>query len=213
MHPTLPQRIYLLSYDADRGRFDPLSTAYRGQLLRAAALAELTITGLVGDRDGKAVRNAGAPPADPFLAEVLADVPRDRPRGRLGLLQRGMIRAESAVREPLARAGTITVTRRRVLGLIPAGKVTVDRPDEVRELRERARAALFAGGDPAAAPIEDAAAAAIAVAGDMLTVFGLAERRRYPAEIASLNARVDAAAPGILRAVHLAVAATRSAST
>lgn len=213
MDPTLPQRVYLLSYDADKQRFDPVSTAYRGQLLRAAALAELTIAGLVGDRNGKAVRNAGPPPDDPFLAAVLGDVPRDTPRHRLGLLQHGMLRADAAVREPLARAGTITVRRSRVLGLIPVTNVTVDRPERVLALRERTRAALFAGGDPAAVPVEDAAAAAIAVAGGVTTVFTLAELRHHKPRVTALNAHVDAAAPGVLKAVRLAVAATRSAAT
>ena len=80
-------------------------------------------------------------------------------------------------------------------------------------LRERARNALFAGGDPATSPIEDAVAAAIAVAGGIVTVFGPAELRRYKAEIAALDGHVDAAAPGVLKAVRLAVAATRSAAT
>ena len=212
MDLTMPQRLYLLSYDTAKRRFDPLSTAYRGQLLRAAALAELAIAGLVGDRDGKVLRTGGAPPGDPFLAAVLADVPREKPRHRLGILQRGMIAADAAVREPLAEAGTLSVRRTRVLGLIPVNRVTVERPDQVLMLRERARHALFAGGDPAAVSVEDAVAAAIAVAGGVVTVFGLAELRRYKAEVTALDGHVDAAAPGVLKAVRLAVAATRSAA-
>ncbi|WP_233515503.1 GPP34 family phosphoprotein [Marinitenerispora sediminis] len=79
MDLTLPQRLYLLSYDPGRKRFDPAGPAHRGQLPRAAALAELAIGGRLRDHGGRAARTGVRPPDDPFLAAVRADVSPDRP--------------------------------------------------------------------------------------------------------------------------------------
>lgn len=212
MQPNLPQRIYLLSYDLEKNRFDQLSAGYRGQLLRAAALAQLSIDGQVANRDGKLVRTAVAPPDDAFLAGVLDDVPADKPRGWLNLLVRKIVKSEWEVRDQLAQAGVVTDERKKVLGLIPAHKVTPNQPEQVHLLREQARNALFTGGDPAAFSAEDLAAAGIVAAGDVVSVFALKERRAHKAEEKLLTERVDEAFPGLIKGVRGAVAASRTAA-
>jgi len=212
MDLTLPQRLYLLGYHLDKGRFDVVSTPYRGSLLRAAALTELTAAGLLRDRGDHAERVSDRWPGDPFLAEVLRDVPTSAPRRWTSLVHLGAHTAEAAVREQCAAAGAVRVTGGRVLGVIPTRRVTLARPEQVRLLRERVRDAVFAGHEPAAVPFEEAALAAIAAEGDVGTVFTWAERRQYRWAIAALQRHFDATVPGVRYAIQVAVAAGRTSA-
>ncbi|MDA0565296.1 GPP34 family phosphoprotein [Streptomonospora sp. S1-112] len=202
---SLPERLYLLSYDLDKKRLDAPSSLYRHQLLRGAALVELSLRGLVVDRGGKAARGDGPEPDDALLAGVLADVPAHRPRHWAGLLVREPGAAERTVRERLAEAGVVTVETRRLLGVLPLRTVTPVDGAEVRLLRERVRDIVI-GGDPAAAPAEDVALAVLALEGNMAHVLTWRERRDHKRAIAALNAHFDAMVPGVRSAVRLAVA-------
>ncbi|PRX98835.1 GOLPH3/VPS74 family protein [Allonocardiopsis opalescens] len=209
MDLTLPERLYLLCCDLDRQRFDPTSSLYRDKLLRAAALAELTIQGLLTDRKGKAARSGGPGPQDPVLAQVLADVPPDKPRSWTSVVLREQGRTETAVRTRLAEAGVITVERRRLLGLIPIRKVTPRHPDQVRLLREQVRRTAF-DGLPESASIESVCLAAIAAEGDVASVFTPRECRNHKTAVKAVKAHFDAAVPGVRKAVLAAVAHGRS---
>jgi len=198
---TLPQRLYLLSYDIDKNRFDPLSAAYRGQLLRSAALVELTIGGHLRVRNGTATRTVVRPPADTFLAEVLADVSPAKPTHWIHAVLDRTGKAGSTVRDQLAADGSITVSRGRVLRVFPVRRITLDHPEQVRLLRERTRDAVLAGRDPETVPVEDAALAVIAADGDVWTVFDPAERVDRRAAFDALRERVDAVVPGLRLAI------------
>lgn len=210
MDPTLPQRLYLISYDPDGDRLDPVSTVYRGDLLRAAALTELILGGWLSGRGGRAVRADVPPPRDPFLAEVLAGLSPKEPSHWINAVPDRVWRAEEAVREQLVANGSITVDRRRVLGIFPTRKVTPNHPDEVRLLRQRTRDTVIAGQAPETGPIEDVALAAIAAEGDVWTVFTPKERQRHRAELRALQERFDAEVPGIRHAVLTAVVNRRA---
>ncbi|WP_435111930.1 GOLPH3/VPS74 family protein [Nocardiopsis synnemataformans] len=208
MDLTLPQRLYLLSYDTDKNRFDPVSAAYRGQLLCAAALADLTLGGLLSPRDGKVTRAIARAPKDPFLARVLSDLSPNEPHHWINLLYLQMGRAEEMVRGELVADGAVTVRRGRTLGVFPTRTVVLDRPEEVSRLRERTRDAVLGGRDAAAVPLQDAAMVAIAAEGDVWTVFAPNERWRHRPAVRALQERFDAAAPGLRNAVRTAVMAT-----
>lgn len=208
MDLTLPQRLYLLSYDTDKNRFDPVSAAYRGQLLCAAALADLTLGGLLRPRDGKVTRAIARAPEDPFLARVLSDLSPNEPHHWINLLYPQMGRAEEMVRGELVADGAVTVRRGRTLGIFPTRTVTLDRPEEVGRLRERTRDAVLGGRDAATVTLQDAALVAIAAEGDVWTVFAPNERWRHRPAVRALQERFDAAAPGLRNAVRTAVMAT-----
>jgi hypothetical protein len=211
MAQTLPQRFYLLSYDLDKGGFDPVSAAYRGHLLRAAALTELILGGWLGARDGRAVRADVTPPRDRFLAEVLNGLAPGEPGHWINAVPDLAHRAETTVREQLVENGEVTVARGRVLGILPTRRITLDHPDQARQLRERIREAVLAAAGPATA--QDAALAAIAVEGDVWTVFTPKERRRHRAEFTALRERFDAEVPGMRNAVLTAVVNRRAGNS
>ncbi len=213
MNHSLPQRMYLLGYDTAKNRLDPASVPVRGSLLRAAAVAELVIGGLLLDRDGKAGRTAaaGLTPEDPFLARVLDDAPGEKPRRWFSVVERDWHKAEGIVRDQLTDAGVISVEKHRALGLFPVRDITLAEPQEVDALRERVRHAVVSGLDPATVAIEDAVLAMLSVEGDVYTVFGAKEQRAYKSAIRALADHVDTVLPGLRKAARYSLAARRSA--
>ncbi|WP_410656988.1 GOLPH3/VPS74 family protein [Amycolatopsis sp. lyj-112] len=208
MDLTLPQRLYLLIFNLDKNKLDSASALVRGQLMRAGAMAELTIAGLLGDQDGKVSRDATAPPpGDPFLAEVFDDVSPDKPRSWFRLVDRNWHKAEATVRDQLEAAGTVTVTRGRMLGVFPTRRIALGDPRQVAALRENTRNAVLLGRDPATLPIEDAVVAVLAADGDLYSVFTPKERRAHKPALTALRDHVDATLPGLRKAAGRALAA------
>lgn len=211
MHPSLSHRAYLLCFDTARGAPDSASVMARGPLLRAAAIAQLRLEGHLVDRNGRAVRTGTAAPVDPFLAAVLARV--DRPRRWFGLVEHRWHEAEAVVRSRLATEGALVVTRRRILGLIPARDVTPTDPDGVRALQAEVRDAVTGGHDPAGVPVDVAVLAVLCLdEADVRTVLRPRERRAHAAALRALTARVDAELPGLRAALEWSVAARRTAA-
>jgi hypothetical protein len=206
---TLPQRLYLLGYDPDHDRFDPVSAPYRAQLLGAAALADLAVGGWLHPRGGAAVRAVAPPPEDPLLSRVLDLVSPHGTSPWITTLHRAAAAgAEAAVRDGLAVLGEVAVDRGRWLGVVPTRTVTPTRPERLGRLRERTRGAVLAGRDAADVPLEDAALITLAADGDVWTVLTAAERHRHRAALTPFLDRFDAEVPGLSLVVRTAVMAT-----
>ncbi|WP_344455806.1 GOLPH3/VPS74 family protein, partial [Actinocorallia aurantiaca] len=75
---TLPQRIYLLALDPGKGR--PLMGTHLNELVRAAALADLYLSGHLTDERGRAAVAVRHPCHDPVLEAVLEELASSRPR-------------------------------------------------------------------------------------------------------------------------------------
>lgn len=210
MDMTLPQRLYLLGYDLDRHRLDPVGTAHRGQLLSAAALTDLVVSGLLRAREGTVERTVDSSvPDDPFLAAILKTVPPTRSRHWITSLYPEMSRAEDLVRAELVAAGIVSVGQRRLLGLIPVRTIALDRPEQAVRLRERTRDAAMGGQDPNRVPLEDMTLAVLAVEGDVDTVFTARDRWDHRRSLTALGERFDTTFPGLRIAIGTAVRATK----
>jgi hypothetical protein len=194
---TLPQRLYLLSWDRERKRF--VGSGERDLLLRAGALAELLLTGLLADEAGRAVVVAGAKaPADPFLAEVFAQIEAAaKPKKWQSWVNHRAGRAKRTVRDQLAAGRWVKVEQRRLLGMIPADRVTVRDPLAVRKLVDAAAAAVRAPRVDTV-PAVDAAAAALAATANLRTVLPRKEARARKERITALGERI-APVPTALR--------------
>jgi hypothetical protein len=197
---TLPERMYLISWDPDRRRFT--GSGERDLLLRAAALADLVLAGVLRDADGRAVVVPGArPPADPFLAEVFAQVAaRERPRRWQTWVNHRSGRATRLVRDRLAQARWVAVEPRRLLGIIPADRVTARDPRAVRRLIDAAAATLRAPRVDTV-PETDAAAAALAAAAGLRTVLSRKEARARKERISALGERIAPVPTALRKAV------------
>ncbi|WP_243788327.1 GPP34 family phosphoprotein [Saccharopolyspora gloriosae] len=213
MNQPLPHQMYLLCYDTEKGKIESSSALVRGQLMRAAAVADLALSGWLRDRDGKAERTTTKAPDDPFLAEVLNYLSPDRPRRWFNVVDHNWHTAEATVRDLLDSTGVITADRRRALGLFPVHDIVLPDPERGRVLRERVRGAVLGGHDPAGIAIEDAALATFALQGDVRTVFSPRERRAHREVVRAVADRVDVALPRLRKALDYSIAARRAGAT
>ncbi len=168
---SLPARLYLLAYDTEKNRVTAQSQL--GLVLRAAALADLYLTGRVTDENGKA-RAAGdrRPTGDPLLDEVLQQLAEHRPRSWQGWIARGLPTVPT-VRTQLEAGQCIRVEHRMILPdrVELLDRVVVQRyADELRaELRRPASRT-----EP-----RTAAVLALAARGEIATVISRSERREH----------------------------------
>ncbi|MET8152705.1 GPP34 family phosphoprotein [Actinoplanes sp. NPDC049668] len=188
---SLPQRIYLLAYNPDKGRVGMGTNL--GAMLRAAALADLYLAGRLIDEHGRAavVRRPGH---DPVLEALVEEIAGSRPRKWQHWVGRRHRAAVGAVRRQLGDNGWVRLQPHRILGLFPTTRVTIRDPRVRKELLGRVRAALkdpIGRVDPA-----DAALVAIVTAGDLRLVLDRRARRagkRRIQELTDLSAPIGTA--------------------
>ncbi|CAL9337097.1 GPP34 family phosphoprotein [Streptomyces sp. enrichment culture] len=202
MHLTLPQKLYLLCYTVDQGKFRAVDLQGRGQLLRAGALAELALAGLLGTDGGKVARRTGEPPADTFAAEVWSDLPTERPKRWLRFVHNKAHTAEGAVRAQLVAACAVAPPEKRRLSPLASHHVIVADPGQVLELQAAAREAVLAGRAPAAVPAHASTMAVLAAECEVSTVFTGKERREHKQSLKALAAHFDTQVPGLRRALR-----------
>ncbi|GAA1932468.1 GPP34 family phosphoprotein [Streptomyces durmitorensis] len=202
MPQTLPQRLYLLCYTVDQGKFQLDNLQGRGQLLRAGALTELARDGLLDATGGKVIRRPGKAPEDSFTAAVWCDLPDNKPKGWLQFLHNKAHTAETPVRDQLAATGEVTVSRGKVMGLIPTDRVTVTHTQEVRALQERVRDTVLSEADPATVPLDELAMAVLATELEVTCVWSRGDRRTHNQALKALAARFDEIVPGLRKALR-----------
>ncbi|GAA4152187.1 GOLPH3/VPS74 family protein [Actinomadura keratinilytica] len=193
---SLPARMYLLAYDLKRRRM-PYTGGRLGYVLRGAALAELYLDGrLVEERQGP---RPGTPGDDPY--GLVAQISASRPRSWHYWVRKDSRAMVRRVRDELAAGGWIRVRERRMLGLFTARQVEVKDPRVVKTLWGGASSALQ-GRPVAHVNSYDAAAVALAAAGELNTVLPRPERRRHRRRISELSARTGPAAGAVRRVVR-----------
>ncbi|MFB4295530.1 GPP34 family phosphoprotein [Actinomadura sp. NTSP31] len=200
---TLPARMYLLAYDLRKEKLTVRGQEL-GYVLRAAALTELFLDGRLEDRRGRPV--PGTPGEDPY--GVLAQISASRPRSWQHWVRKDGRAFARTVRDELVRDGWIRVRGRRRLGLFPYEEVTVRDPRVVKDLWGGASSALR-GRPVAHVNSYDAAAVALAAAGELKSVLPGPERRRHKQRIKELTARsgpAPVAARKVLRSQRAAMA-------
>lgn len=202
MHLSLPQSLYLLCYSTDKEKFELTNLQGRGQLLRAAALTQLALDGLLGAEGGKVVRRAATPPGDPFLAEVWRELPTEKPKRWLQFVHNKAHTAEKPIREQLAASGAITVQHEKRLGLIGVDRITVNEPEEVHAAQERVRNAVFHGPGQAAIPVDELTMAVFAAEVEVTSVFTGKERREHAQILKTFAAHYDTLVPGLRKALR-----------
>lgn len=197
---TLPERLYLLAYDAHRQRLT--ASTQLGYVLRAAALADLQLRGHIGDDAGKVRAVDRRQVAEPLLGGVLEQVVQSRPRSWAYWVRTGQRPLQRAVREQLVAGGWIRVEPRRVLGIFPSARVTVV-DGRVLEGLASIVARTLGGGQPVAVvDPRDAALVALAAAGELSTAIPRRQRREHRQRIARLAERTGPAAPALRRVLQ-----------
>ncbi|WP_329521389.1 GOLPH3/VPS74 family protein [Spirillospora sp. NBC_01491] len=203
---SLPARMFLLAYDVNKQRMAG-SGGRLGYVLRAAALTELYLDGRLAEERRRPV--PGTPGDDPY--GVLAQISTSRPRSWQYWVRKDNRAIVGTVRAELERGGWIRVRRRRVLGLFPSTRVTVRDTRVVKELWGGASSALR-GRPVAHVNSYDAAAVALAAAGELKTVLPGSDRRRHKRRIEELTARSGPAAPAVRKVIRSQRAAAVASS-
>ncbi|HEY8478274.1 MAG TPA: GPP34 family phosphoprotein [Spirillospora sp.] len=201
---SLPARMYLLAYDLKKQKMS-VGGGRLGYVLRAAALTELYLDGRLEEEGRKPV--PGTPGDD--LYGLVAQIGASRPRSWQYWVRKDSRAMVAAVRDELARDGWIRVRRGRRLGVFPCEEITVKDPRVVKTLWGGVSSALR-GRPVAHVHSYDAAAAALAAAGELKTVLPRQERRRHRRRIRDLTARTGPA-PDALRKVIAHTTATAAA--
>jgi hypothetical protein len=176
---TLHGRLYLLSYDRERHRFDDQDMLFTFAL-RAAMLTDLYLTGYMTDEGGWAYVSDAARPDDPVL-----DAACDQIKGAAlmdwdELIAVGEWAARDAVRDQLGAAGWLPSTPRRVLGIIPPSRVRLYDVDLVRGLADQVTEALRNAIDGRPAEPRLLAVGLLGVLGQMPTVLSFKECSQHP---------------------------------
>ncbi|MEV7231346.1 GPP34 family phosphoprotein [Polymorphospora sp. NPDC051019] len=197
---SLPQRIFLLAYNPDKGRVD-LGTSL-GAMLRAAALADLLRGGHLTDERGRAAIDVRHPCHDPVLDALLEEIAGSRPhtwQSWIGHRQRATVRA---TRQQLNDGGWVHLQPHKVLGLFPTTKVTVRDPRVRKDLLDRVNTALrkpIGSIDPA-----DAALVAIIAAADLNLVLDRKTRRANKQRIQELTKLSGPIGPALRKSIQAA---------
>ncbi|TDC45162.1 GPP34 family phosphoprotein [Actinomadura sp. KC345] len=202
---SLPARMFLLAYDLKKQRMGK-GGAQLGYVLRAAALTELYLDGRLGEERRKPV--PGTPGEDPY--GVLAQITESRPRSWQHWVRKDTKAMVGRVRDELARGGWIRVRTRRVMGLFPRQEIIVKDPRVVKSLWGGASSALR-GRPVAHVNSYDAAAVALAAAGELKTVLPGSDRRRHKRRIQELTARTGPAANAARKVISQQRAAAANA--
>lgn len=199
---SLPQRVFLLAYDPDKGRVG-LGT-HLGAMLRAAALADLYLAGHLTDADGRAVVAVRHPCRDPVLDAVLDEIASAKPRDWKSWVDHGQHAIVTAVRQQLGDGRWVRLEPRKILGLFTITRVTIRDPRVRKELLRRISGALknpIGRVDPA-----DAALVAIVAAGNLTLVLDRRARRERKRRIQQLTELSGPIGP----ALHSSIRAARS---
>jgi hypothetical protein len=192
----LPYRAYLACADQQTGRL--VRDQIVGPLVVAAGLAELLISERIMDDDGRVTvpsrhrmgHRTGRPLPDPILQTLLARIETLPPRHWRKWLKADAKPLAEATRQQLTDRGTVTVTTRRILGMIPVSNVSVRDVREVREIIASVRRVVLGGSGAGRADPRTAALVALLATAEVNTVFSGRERREH-------RARIDVLGTGI----------------
>lgn len=200
---SLPQRIFLLAYNPDRGRVGMGTNL--GAMLRAAALADLYRTGHLVDERGRAAVGVRHPCHDPVLAALLDEIAGSRPRKWQSWVDRRQRATVGAVRRQLSDGGWVRLEPHRILGLFPTTKVTIRDPRVRKELLGRINGTLrnpIGRTDPA-----DAALVTVVAAGGLTLVLDRKTRRTHKQRLRELAKFSGPIGPALHKSIQDAAAA------
>ncbi|WP_405069087.1 GPP34 family phosphoprotein [Kribbella sp. NBC_01510] len=197
---ALAARLFLLAYDPERGRL--VGRSKLGKLLRAAALTDLQLNGNLADDNGRARLTMTAAPSDPVLALVLEDIRAVGPRKWRHWVDRRQRAIVREVRDDLERARMIKVEPHRILGLIPADRITLRHPLVRRQILQSARDTLRPSRLVTRVDLRDAAIVVLASTADLRTVVTKEQRIRHKDRLTQLAVRVGPVVPALKRSLQ-----------
>ncbi|WP_350281170.1 GPP34 family phosphoprotein [Kribbella sp. HUAS MG21] len=199
---SLAARIFLLAYDPEKGRLTARTKL--AKVVRAAVLIDLQLHGNVVDASGRARVTTAAAPADPVLASVLEELRAVGPRRWRHWIDRRGGATVRHVRDELVRAHLIKVEPRRLLGVFPAGRITLRHPLVRRHVLQGARDTLRPSRVVSRVDLRDASVVVLAATADLRTVLAKDQRADHKDRLAQLAERVGPVVPVLKKSLQQA---------
>jgi hypothetical protein len=203
--PRLPDRAFLVAYDVEKKKLSGGES--HGQLIRAAALVELTLAGRLVDDNGKP-RDTGGRTGDPVLDAVLDQIAQSKPRTWRHWVEKDAKVTYQAVRDRLAANRVIAVTEGAMLGIFPKKVVHVRDTRIVREQVAGLRQVVLGGTPTERLDQRDVALVPLVAAVELNTVFSGRERRDHRDRIRVLAESAGPAAKALRKVVESQQAAS-----
>lgn len=194
--------MFLLAYDPERRRLTGRSKL--GKVLRAAALVDLQLTGNLTDDNGRARVTKAAAPTDPALVMMLEQLRGVGPRKWRHWIDRRPGALVRQVRDDLDRAHLIKVEPHRILGIIPANRITLRHPLVRRQILQSAHDTLRASRLVSRVDLRDASIVVLASTADLRTVVTKDQRARHKDRLAQLAVRLGPVVPALKKSLQQA---------
>jgi hypothetical protein len=194
----LPDRAFLIAYDVQKQKLTGGDS--HGQLIRAAALVELTLAGDLVDNQGKP-RVTGRRTDDPVLDAILDQISGSKARSWKYWVEKDAKVTYQAVRERLATNRVIAVTDGTYLGILPRKVVHVRDTRIVRTLVADLRRVVLDSSPTDQDPLA-AALVPLVSAVELNTVFSGRERRVHRERIRRLAEQAGPASKALRKVVE-----------
>ncbi|MEO3873897.1 GPP34 family phosphoprotein [Nonomuraea sp. B12E4] len=185
---SLTKSVFLLAFDLRKEKL--VNRRELGYLLRAAALAELMMSGNLADESGKARAVSAPADPDPLRAAVWEQIANSPPKAWQRWIRMDRRHAFRLVRDALAADRLIRVEQRRIL-LFRVERITLRRPYVSRRLADRVGRAIRGGRPVSRIESDVRALAALAAAARLKTVLLTGDRRRQKERIAALSTPIE----------------------
>lgn len=186
MDLTIPEKLFILAIDDDRGTVASFVRDTLGYGLAGGVLAELALANKIQLVDGRlAIVDAAALP-DPLLHGALATIAAEKKPRKIGrwLEKLGSNKIEKQVAAKLAECNMITIEEKRVLWIIPNELYSQKDASVKYWVKEHLRSVVLAGEKAAPA---DVALLSLLIACDMLRlVFTRDERKAASKKVQAL---------------------------
>ncbi|HEX4721509.1 MAG TPA: GPP34 family phosphoprotein [Pseudonocardiaceae bacterium] len=196
---TLPARLCLLGWDADKQRFTQGQEL--GYVVRGAALVDLSLRGCLSDDEGKVRASGSKRTGDRVLDDVLRQIGEDRPRSWGAWVRRGARPTLAAVQDQLASARIASVDERRRLGIFPGRRVAVTDPAAALAAHQALHEVVVGRRRMSE---WDAAVVALVAAGDLRSALSRQERKQYGERVTACADEAPPAVRKVLRGVKSA---------